>query len=96
MSTKLSQDWMKEAFIPTVEKYCKDNNIRFNILLLLDNVPGHSPLLRTAHPNVKVEFLPPNMTSLVQPLDQEVANSCGKSCLFKATIQDNEGSHQGR
>lgn len=82
MSAKLSQDWMKEAFIPQVEKHCKDNNIRFNILLLLDNAPGHSPLLRTAHPNVKVEFLPPNTTSLIQPLDQEVI-ACVKAQYSK-------------
>uniref|UniRef100_UPI00358ECFDF tigger transposable element-derived protein 1-like n=1 Tax=Myxine glutinosa TaxID=7769 RepID=UPI00358ECFDF len=72
MSAKLSQDWLKEAFIPEVEDFCKSQNIRLNILLLLDNAPGHSPLLRAEHPNVKVEFLPPNTTSLIQPLDQEV------------------------
>ena len=71
MSAKLSQDWMKDTFIPQVKKFCSHNNIRFNILLFLDKAPGHSPLLQT-DPNIKVEFLPPNTTSLIQPLDQEV------------------------
>lgn len=72
LSAKLSQDWLKEAFIPQVEEHCKKNNLRFNVLLLLDNAPRHSPPFRTQHPNVKVEFLPPNTTSLIQSLDQEV------------------------
>lgn len=55
-----------------MEEFCKKSNIRFNILLLLDNVPGHSPMLHDQHPNVRVEFLPPNTTSIIQPLDQEV------------------------
>ncbi|KAG7164183.1 Jerky protein-like 22 [Homarus americanus] len=32
----------------------------------------HSPLLLDRHPNVKVVFLPPNNTSLLQPMDQEL------------------------
>lgn len=72
VSAKLCLDWLKDCFIPDVEDYCKKNNIRFNILLILDNAPGHTPLLADVHPNVRVEFLPPNTTSLIQPLDQEV------------------------
>ncbi|KAG9486798.1 hypothetical protein GDO78_006932 [Eleutherodactylus coqui] len=64
------QDWFYHHFIPEVERYCRDKNIRFNILLLLDHAPGHAPFLDDFHANVKVVFLPPNTTSLLQSMDQ--------------------------
>ena len=45
-------------------------NLAFKVLLLLDNAPSHSTDL--SHPNVQIEFLPPNTTSLLQPLDQGI------------------------
>ncbi|CAK9810840.1 Tigger transposable element-derived protein 1 [Anthophora plagiata] len=41
----------------------------FKVLLIVDNAPGH-PCLE--HPNVHIVCLPPNTTSLVQPLDQGI------------------------
>ena len=35
------------------------------------NAPGHPEDLN--HPNVQVEFLPPNTTSIIQPLDQGIS-----------------------
>ncbi|XP_042220995.1 tigger transposable element-derived protein 1-like [Homarus americanus] len=78
MSGKLSVDWFNNFFVPEVRAFCEAQNICFNILLLLDNAPGHSPLLRSAHPNIRVEFLPPNTTSLIQPMDMEIV-SCVKA-----------------
>uniref|UniRef100_K7FCS9 HTH CENPB-type domain-containing protein n=1 Tax=Pelodiscus sinensis TaxID=13735 RepID=K7FCS9_PELSI len=43
-------------------------NLAFKILLVLDNAPGHPPCLIDLSENI----LPPNMTSLIQPLDQGV------------------------
>ena len=90
MSAKLSMDWFNDHFVPQVEKYCEESNVRFNILLILDNAPGHSPLIRTANPNVRVEFLPPNTTSLIQPLDQEVISvvkATYSKCQFRQLRQ---------
>uniref|UniRef100_A0A1A9UEC8 HTH CENPB-type domain-containing protein n=1 Tax=Glossina austeni TaxID=7395 RepID=A0A1A9UEC8_GLOAU len=44
--------------------------------VLLDNAPSHATDL--CHPNIQVEFLPRNTTSLLQPLDQ------GIIAIFKA------------
>ncbi|XP_054734505.1 tigger transposable element-derived protein 1-like [Anastrepha obliqua] len=44
-------------------------NIDFKVLLILDNAPGHPKDLN--HPNVEIVFLPPNTTSIIQPLDQD-------------------------
>ncbi|KAG7165927.1 Tigger transposable element-derived protein 1-like 22 [Homarus americanus] len=72
MFSTLSLSWFDDCFVPDVKKFCEQQNVPFNILLLLDNAPGHSPLLLDRHPNVKVVFLPPNTTSLIQPMDQEL------------------------
>uniref|UniRef100_A0A8C0GDB3 DDE-1 domain-containing protein n=1 Tax=Chelonoidis abingdonii TaxID=106734 RepID=A0A8C0GDB3_CHEAB len=39
-------------------------------MLIVDNAPGHPAHLDDFHPNVKVVFLPPNTTSILQPMDQ--------------------------
>ena len=42
----------------------------FTVLLVFDNAACHN--IELDHPNVKIVFLPPNCTSLIQPLDQGV------------------------
>ena len=66
------QDWFYHHFIPEVKLYCRDKGLPFKILLLLDNAPGHPPHLDDFHPDVKVVYLPPNTTSLIQLMDQGV------------------------
>uniref|UniRef100_A0A3Q1CCE3 HTH CENPB-type domain-containing protein n=1 Tax=Amphiprion ocellaris TaxID=80972 RepID=A0A3Q1CCE3_AMPOC len=66
------EDWFFHHFIPEVKLYCRENGIPFKILLVLDNAPGHPPHLDDFHPDVKVVYLPPNTTSLLQPMDQGV------------------------
>ncbi|CAK9820080.1 Tigger transposable element-derived protein 1 [Anthophora quadrimaculata] len=62
-----------DCFVPEVEKYMAEMGLPFKVLLIVDNAPGH-PCLE--HPNVQIVFLPPNTTSLIQPLDQgTIANS---------------------
>ncbi|KAG7176914.1 Tigger transposable element-derived protein 1-like 101 [Homarus americanus] len=68
MFSALSLSWFDDCFVPNVKKFCEQQNVPFNILVLLNNAPGHSPLLLRRHPNVKVVFLPPNTTSLIQPM----------------------------
>ncbi|KAG7163959.1 Tigger transposable element-derived protein 1-like 48 [Homarus americanus] len=78
----LSLSWFDDCFVPDVKKFCEQQNVPFKILLLLDNAPGHSPLLLDRHPNVKVVFLPPNTTSIIQPMDQELI--CNVKAAFSA------------
>ncbi|XP_006635468.2 tigger transposable element-derived protein 1-like [Lepisosteus oculatus] len=74
----LFEDWFVNCFIPEVEKYCLEKRIPFKILLVLDNAPDHPAHLDDFHPNIKVVYLPPNKTSLLQPMDQ------GVTFIFKA------------
>ncbi|KAM6471896.1 uncharacterized protein PHA67_002618 isoform 2-T2 [Liasis olivaceus] len=78
MTQALFSDWFSSYFCPAVEKYCKENNIAFKVLLILDEAPGHSTTLSSLCENVKTIFLPPNATSLLQPMDQ------GAIATFKA------------
>ena len=68
----LSMDWLNNCFVPDVERYLSKKNLTFKVLLILDNAPGHPEALQFAHPNVEVVFLPPNTTSLIQPMDQGI------------------------
>ena len=71
MTSSSYKDWYVNFFIPFVEKYCLSENISFKILLIVDNAPSH-PDLSDLHPNIKMIFLPPNTTSLLQPMDMGV------------------------
>ncbi|KAG7172217.1 Tigger transposable element-derived protein 1-like 24 [Homarus americanus] len=82
MFSALSLSWFDDCFIPDVKKFCEQKYVPFKILLLLDNAPGHSPLLMDRHPNVIVVFLPPNTTSLIQPMDQELI--CNVKAAYSA------------
>uniref|UniRef100_K7F9R4 HTH CENPB-type domain-containing protein n=1 Tax=Pelodiscus sinensis TaxID=13735 RepID=K7F9R4_PELSI len=81
------EEWFSNHFVPAVERYCLGKNIPFKILLLLDNAPGHPNTLDDMHPNVKVVFLPPNTTSLIQPMDQGVIASF-KAYYDEMTLRD--------
>ena len=63
------EEWFIYHFIPAVKNYCREKNIPFKVLLILDNAPGHPTNLGDFNPNVKVLYLP---SSLIQPMDQGV------------------------
>ncbi|XP_053568580.1 tigger transposable element-derived protein 1-like [Bombina bombina] len=70
------------------------------ILLLVDNAPGHPRTLDKLNPNIRVEFLPPNTTSLLQPMDQCVIAAFKLNYLKRtfskciAAIDKEEGAGQ--
>lgn len=72
MTQFLFQDALLNCYAAEMEKYCSENNIPFKILLLVDNALGHLPFIGDLHPNIKVVFFPPNITPLIQPMDQGV------------------------
>lgn len=68
----LFREWIKLYAIPAWKEYCAKENLDFKILLLLDNASAHPVDLSELHPHVKVVFIRPNTTSLIQPMDQGV------------------------
>ena len=53
---------------PQVEENLHKKGMEFHVLLLMDNAGGHPVDLYNE--GVQIEFLPPNTTSLLQPMDQ--------------------------
>jgi hypothetical protein len=45
---------------------------RRNILLFVDNYPAHPPAIQHGLKNIKLVHFPPNMTSILQPMDQGI------------------------
>ena len=66
------EHWFRNSFIPEVREYLAKKNLALKVLLLLDNYKSYDESLQVANPDVEVIFLPPNTTSLIQPLDQSV------------------------
>jgi hypothetical protein len=77
MTSQLFQQWFFEEFIPSTKKYLQTRNLPIRALLLLDNAPSHpsTSILQSEDGNFKCVFLPPNTTSLIQPMDQGVLES---------------------
>jgi hypothetical protein len=68
-----------------VELYLASKSLSFKVLLLIDNAPGHPENLMFDHPNFEIVFLPPNTSSLLQPLDQGVI-AAFKPCYVRRTF----------
>ncbi|XP_060765555.1 tigger transposable element-derived protein 1-like [Neoarius graeffei] len=84
MTKALNQDWFKQCFIPEVKCYLRGKGLDFKVLLLVDNAGGHADDL--SYDGVKIEFLPPNTTSLIQPLDQGIIRAF-KALYTRNTLQ---------
>ncbi|XP_062844657.1 tigger transposable element-derived protein 1-like [Trichomycterus rosablanca] len=81
----LTSDWFHQCFIPEVKIYLAEKGLEFKVLLLLDDAEGHP--LDLSNQGVKIEFLPPNTTSLIQPMDQGVIRAF-KALYTRNTLQN--------
>ncbi|GFX91596.1 tigger transposable element-derived protein 1 [Trichonephila clavipes] len=84
MTTAFFTEWFNNCFVPEVEAYMKEKSLDFKVLLIVDNAASHPQL---EHPNVQLVFLPPNTTSLIQPLDQGIIATF-KKYYIKTTHDD--------
>jgi hypothetical protein len=64
MTQLLFQNAPLNCYASEMDKY----SLVFQILLIFENGPGHPPFIGDPHPNIKVVFLPPHTTSLMQPM----------------------------
>ena len=64
MDSTLFEEWVRELFQNSFVKFQKENR---KIALVIDNCPAHSTIADLS--NVKLIFLPPNTTSVSQPMN---------------------------
>lgn len=74
MTRSIFKEWFFETFIPHVRQFSKESGIAPKALLLLDNCSAHhfEHELVSDDRLITVTFLPPNVTPLLQPMDQHV------------------------
>ena len=75
VTLNIFESWYNDHFVPEVQRYLASKGLPFKALLLLDNAPGHPNHLDDFNEHIKVEYLPANTTSLLQPMDQGVIAS---------------------
>lgn len=68
----LFKDWFENVFVRHVTIFCESRGVPARGLLVLDNAPPHIRIEECQRDSFVVLRLPPNCTSLVQPLDQNV------------------------
>ncbi|XP_059549399.1 tigger transposable element-derived protein 1 isoform X1 [Myotis daubentonii] len=75
-------EWVNLVFGPGVKKYLQENNLPLQALLVLDNAPAHPPNLEDdileEFKFIKVLYLPPNITPILQPMEQQVVSNFKK------------------
>jgi len=86
MTSELFKNWVLECAIPEIRFYCKKENLNFKALIIIDNAPSHPIYLNDLSDNLKFLFMPPNTTSLIQPMDQGVI-SAFKSYYLRRTFK---------
>ena len=67
MTADIFRDWFYNIFVPHVTNFLRSKSLPIKAVLLVDNASVHD---RIALGDIRVEFLPPNTTSLIQPMDQ--------------------------
>uniref|UniRef100_K7F4N8 HTH CENPB-type domain-containing protein n=1 Tax=Pelodiscus sinensis TaxID=13735 RepID=K7F4N8_PELSI len=77
-----------KKFVPSVEQSLKSLNLPRKAILVTDNVPSHPHEDELISGDFRVIFLPPNITSLCQPLDQGVLEALKKKyrCKLLTTL----------
>lgn len=81
ITKELTSEWFNNYFVPEARNHCLKVGLppKCKIVLMLDNCAAHPELLEKD--NVVALFMPPNTTSLIQPMDQGVIHSF--KCHYK-------------
>lgn len=89
INTVIFNDWFQNCFVPDVKKKLTEIGQEPKALLLLDNCSAHpnEDELASSDGLIVAKFLPPNVTSLIQPMDQGVLE-CLKRIYRKSILKD--------
>ena len=90
-------DWFHNTFVPQVREKFTALGVECKAVLLLDNCSAHPDVKELVSDDGKITamFLPPNVTSLIQPMDQGVLKALKliyrKKLLSRLLIEDDRG-----
>lgn len=68
MTMALFKKWFYDEFVPDVKAFLASRGLPQKAVLFMDNCAAHPKSLESE--GIRVEFLPPNTTALLQPMDQ--------------------------
>lgn len=94
MDKNIFKKWFFESFVPETKKYLKEKNLPPKAILTLDNAGSHPDEEELKCGEIRALFLPPNVTSLIQPMDQGVFECLKKKYrrrLLQRLLQTTEG-----
>ena len=97
MNCGLFQEWFNNNFVPYVRTKLTSLDIECKAVFVLDNCSAHPEASELVSDDGKIiaKFLPPNVTSLIQPMDQEVIEAVKrrykKKLLRGVIIADDRG-----
>ncbi|XP_055698144.1 jerky protein homolog-like [Phlebotomus papatasi] len=72
MTKTLFRRWFHEDFVPEVRRYLNEEGLPEKAILLLDNSQVHPDEDELVSDGIRVIFLPPDITSIIQPMEQNV------------------------
>lgn len=74
MNAEIFRTWFADVFVPEARNHLRRKGLPEKAVLLLDNAKCHpsEEILKSADGNFVAKFLPPNVTPLIQPMDQGV------------------------
>lgn len=86
MTTTLFKDWFFHHFVTQVKESFKSLGLPEDskAILLLDNCKAHPPVAELVSGNIFATLLPPNVTSLIQPMDQGVIQNF--KCFYRSSF----------
>ena len=89
VNTTIFLSWFQDNFVPYVQNELRKMQLEPKALLILDNCSAHpsEELLVSPDGLVTAAYLPPNVTSLVQPMDQGILE-CMKKAYCKSLLRD--------
>ncbi|XP_063226872.1 tigger transposable element-derived protein 7-like [Bacillus rossius redtenbacheri] len=96
----ITGDWFHKQFVPEVKKFQTEvldiNPEDVKALLIVDNAPSHPDTEKMCSQDGKIKCLalPPNTTSLIQPMDQGIILAC-KRIYKKKLPEDKEDDTRG-
>lgn len=94
MDRNIFKKWFFEDFVPETKRFLKKKGVPCKAILTMDNASSHTGEEELQCDGIRALFLPPNVTSLIQPMDQGVLECLKKKYqrhLLQSLLQATEG-----